>query len=72
MDDASHVYAHLDDAPVLGAIARHRGMTISLDPRGGPAYPSPRSVDEVLEHADVLFANPGEAAAIPVRRGDPT
>ena len=62
--DARHVHAYLDDAPALEAIARRRGMTISLDAWGGPAYSSARSVDDVLENADVVFANRAEAAAI--------
>ena len=62
--DARHLHAYADEDPELEAIARRRGMTISLDGWGGPAWSSPRSLAEVLGNADVVFANQSEAAAM--------
>jgi sugar/nucleoside kinase (ribokinase family) len=54
----------VDDTPELIAIARRRGMTVSLDAWGGLGWSSPRSLAEVLADADVLFANETEATAM--------
>lgn len=62
--DARHLHAYVDDAPELEAIARRRGMTVSLDAWGGAAWSSPRSLSDVLADADVLLANETEAAAM--------
>jgi sugar/nucleoside kinase (ribokinase family) len=62
--DARHLHAHIDDDRELESIARERGMTISLDTWGGPAFESERALDELLENADVLFANEHESLAL--------
>lgn len=62
--EARHLHTYVDEMPELEASARRRGMTVSLDAWGGPAWSSPRSLGEVLARADVLFANEAEAAAM--------
>jgi sugar/nucleoside kinase (ribokinase family) len=62
--DAHHLHAYADEAPELEAAAHRRGMTVSLDAWGGPWWSSPRPLDEILAHADVLFANQSEIAAM--------
>jgi len=62
--DARHLHAYVDENPELEAAARRRGMTVSLDAWGGPWWSSSRSLAETLAHADVLFANETEAAAM--------
>lgn len=62
--DARHLHAYADETPELVTIARSRGMTVSLDAWGGPAWSSPRSLPEILADADVLLANEAEAAAM--------
>lgn len=62
--DARHLHAYVDETPDVEALARGRGMTVSLDAWGGPSWASDRPLDEVLEHADVLLANEAEAAAM--------
>jgi sugar/nucleoside kinase (ribokinase family) len=62
--DARHLHAYADEAPELEAAARRRGMTVSVDAWGGPWWSSPRPLAEVLAHADVLFANEPEVAAM--------
>ena len=64
MIDARHLHAYVDEMPELVALGRGRGMTVSLDAWGGPAWSSPRSLPEVLADVDVLFANGAEAAAM--------
>lgn len=59
-----HLHAYADDVPELEAAARAKGMTVSVDSWGGPAWSSPRSLADVLANADVLFANEAEAAAM--------
>ncbi len=61
---ARHLHAYVDEAPDLEALARSRGMTVSLDAWGGPWWSSTRSLADVLAGADVLFANQTEAAAM--------
>jgi sugar/nucleoside kinase (ribokinase family) len=62
--DARHLHAYVDEAPELEALARRRGMTVSLDAWGGPWWSSDRSLADVLARADVVFANQTEAAAM--------
>jgi sugar/nucleoside kinase (ribokinase family) len=62
--DARHVHAYTDETPELIAIARRRGMTVSLDAWGGPEWTSPTSLDQALASADVVLANRAEAAAM--------
>ena len=62
--DARHLHAYVDDVPELEAIARRRGMSISVDAWGGPAWSSSRPLAEILSNADVLLANEAEAAAM--------
>lgn len=62
--EARHLHAYVDDAQELVAIARRRGMSVSLDTWGGLGWSSPRPLAEVLAHADVLFANENEATAM--------
>src|SRR5215813_14484521 len=62
--DARHLHAYVDETPELEAAARRRGMTVSVDAWGGPWWSSSRCLAETLAHADVLFANETEAAAM--------
>ncbi|HEX9520167.1 MAG TPA: carbohydrate kinase family protein [Streptosporangiaceae bacterium] len=62
--DARHLHAYVDETPELEAAARRRGMTVSVDAWGGPWWSSSRPLAETLAHADVLFANETEAAAM--------
>ena len=62
--DARHLHAYVDETPELEAAARRRGMTVSVDAWGGPWWSSSRPLSETLAHADVLFANETEAAAM--------
>jgi sugar/nucleoside kinase (ribokinase family) len=62
--EARHLHAYVDDTPELVAIARQRGMTVSLDAWGGLGWSSSRSLAEVLADADVLLANETEATAM--------
>jgi len=62
--DARHLHAYADETPELEVAARRRGMTVSVDAWGGPWWSSSRPLAETLAHADVLFANEAEAAAM--------
>ncbi len=62
--DARHLHAHLDQSPALEALARSRGMTVSLDAWGGPWFSSERPLPEILDGVDVVFANETEVAAM--------
>jgi sugar/nucleoside kinase (ribokinase family) len=62
--EARHLHAYVDEYPELEALARRRGMTVSLDAWGGPAWSSSRPVADVVSAADVLLANEAEAAAM--------
>jgi sugar/nucleoside kinase (ribokinase family) len=62
--DARHLHAYVDEAPELEAIARDRGMTVSLDAWGGHTWSSSRSLAEILSNADVLLSNAAEATAM--------
>jgi sugar/nucleoside kinase (ribokinase family) len=62
--EARHLHAYVDESPELEALARRRGMTVSLDAWGGPWWSSRRPLADLLAAADVLFANQTEAAAM--------
>ena len=62
--DARHLHAYVDEAPEIEAIARDRGMTVSLDAWGGHTWSSSRTLPEILSDADVLLANAAEATAM--------
>jgi sugar/nucleoside kinase (ribokinase family) len=62
--DARHLHAYVDETPELEVAARRRGMTVSVDAWGGPWWSSSRALAQTLAHADVLFANETEAAAM--------
>jgi len=62
--DARHLHAYIDEAPELEAIARDRGMTVSLDAWGGRAWSSSRFLPEILSNADVVLSNADEAKAM--------
>jgi sugar/nucleoside kinase (ribokinase family) len=62
--EARHLHAYVDESPELEALARRRGMTVSLDAWGGPWWSSPRPLADLLAVADVVFANQTEAAAM--------
>ena len=62
--DARHLHGYVDETPELEAAARRRGMTVSVDAWGGPWWSSSRPLAQTLAHADVLFANEAEAAAM--------
>ena len=61
---ARHLHAQLDDMPALEEAAVAHGMTLSLDSFDGASWASPRRLDELLRHADVLLANDAEARAM--------
>ncbi len=63
--DARHLHAYAGEEPSeLSAIARERGMTVSLDAWGGPFWEAPAPLDRVLANADVVLANEAEALAM--------
>ena len=62
--EARHLHAYVDEDEELEVLARRRGMTISVDAWGGPAWSSPRPLTDVLSRADVLFANESEVGAM--------
>ena len=62
--DARHLHAYVDEAPDLEALARARGMTVSLDAWGEDHHGPPHPLTDLLANADVLFANEAEAAAM--------
>jgi sugar/nucleoside kinase (ribokinase family) len=62
--DARHLHAQLDDTPALEALAKERGMTVSLDSFDGASWASERPLAESLRWADVLLANEAEAGAM--------
>jgi sugar/nucleoside kinase (ribokinase family) len=62
--DARHLHAYVDVTTELVALARRRGMSVSLDAWGGLGWSSSRSLAEVLSDTDVLLANETEAAAM--------
>ena len=62
---ARHLHAYAGEEPAeLPAIARERGMTISLDATGGPWWEAPAPLEDLLGGADVLLANEPEALAM--------
>lgn len=62
--DALHLHAYVDEQPELQAVARGRGMSVSLDSWGGSAWSSERPLPELLSGVDVVFANEDEAVAM--------
>jgi sugar/nucleoside kinase (ribokinase family) len=62
---ARHLHAYAGEEPSeLTAIARERGMTVSLDAWGGPWWETDVPLEEVVGNADVLLANEPEAMAM--------
>jgi sugar/nucleoside kinase (ribokinase family) len=62
---ARHFHAYVGEEPYdLIAIARERGMTVSLDAWGGPFWEVPTTLSEVVSGADILLANEAEALAM--------
>jgi sugar/nucleoside kinase (ribokinase family) len=59
-----HLHSQLDDLPQVESAADSRGMTVSLDAFDGASWASPRELDVLLRHADVLLANEAEACAM--------
>ncbi len=59
---ARHFHGYVaEEPPGLTALAKARGMSVSLDAWGGPWWESGMPLDEALADADVLFANEPEA-----------
>jgi sugar/nucleoside kinase (ribokinase family) len=62
---ARHFHAYAGEEPSeLIALARKRGMTVSLDAWGGPFWEVPTALAEVVSEADILLANEAEALAM--------
>lgn len=62
---ARHFHGYAGEEPSeLTAIARERGMTVSLDAWGGSWWESTAPLEDVLSGADVLLANEAEALAM--------
>lgn len=62
---ARHLHGYAgEESPELVALARARGMTVSLDGWGGPWWDAEAPLEEVAAAADVLFANEHEALAM--------
>lgn len=62
---ARHFHGYVGEEPSeLSALARKRGMTVSLDAWGGPFWEAPAALNDVLSCADVLLANEAEALAM--------
>jgi sugar/nucleoside kinase (ribokinase family) len=59
-----HLHAYQGEFPELAAIARERGMTVSIDAWGGPSWDGEGPLEEALANADVLLANETEAIAM--------
>jgi sugar/nucleoside kinase (ribokinase family) len=63
--DARHLHGYAGEEPSqLTAIARERGMSVSLDAWGGPWWDLTDPLHEVLSLADVVFANEAESLAM--------
>jgi sugar/nucleoside kinase (ribokinase family) len=62
--EARHLHAYVDESPELEALARRRGMSVSLAAWGGASWSSDRPLADALAGADVLLANHTEAAAM--------
>jgi sugar/nucleoside kinase (ribokinase family) len=58
-----HTYAGEEPAELI-ALARNRGMTVSLDAWGGPFWDLPAALGDVISEADILLANEAEALAM--------
>ncbi len=62
---ARHFHTYAGDEPTeLIALARERGMTVSLDAWGGPFWEVPAAIGDVVADADILLANEAEALAM--------
>lgn len=62
---ARHLHAYAGEEPSeLIALARERGMTVSLDAWGGPLWDAAITLSEAVSGADVVFANEAEALAM--------
>jgi sugar/nucleoside kinase (ribokinase family) len=62
---ARHFHAYAGEEPSdLIAVARERGMTVSLDAWGGPFWEAPATLSELVSGADILLANEAEALAM--------
>jgi sugar/nucleoside kinase (ribokinase family) len=62
---ARHFHTYVGEEPAeLTALARSRGMTVSLDAWGGPFWEDPAALEEVVADADILLANEAEALAM--------
>jgi sugar/nucleoside kinase (ribokinase family) len=63
--DARHFHGYAGtESTELSEIARRRGLTVSLDAWGGPWWEEQATLDDIVRHADVLFANESEALAM--------
>jgi sugar/nucleoside kinase (ribokinase family) len=63
--DAHHFHGYAGtESTELSEIARRRDMTVSLDAWGGPWWDEQGALEDILRHADVLFANESEALAM--------
>jgi sugar/nucleoside kinase (ribokinase family) len=58
-----HGYAGTESTE-LSEIAHRRGMTVSLDAWGGPWWDELGALEDILRHADIVFANESEALAM--------
>jgi sugar/nucleoside kinase (ribokinase family) len=62
---ARHLHAYAGEEPFeLIAVARERGMTVSLDAWGGPFWDAPTTLSAAVSGADILLANEAEALAM--------
>ncbi len=62
---ARHFHSYAGEEPSeLVALARERGMTISLDAWGGSWWETPITIEDLLPRADVLLANEPETLAM--------
>jgi sugar/nucleoside kinase (ribokinase family) len=62
---ARHLHGYVgEESAELAQLARPRGITASFDAWGGRWWDATTPLDEVLPHADVLFANEDEALAM--------
>jgi sugar/nucleoside kinase (ribokinase family) len=63
--DARHFHGYAGaESTELSEIARRRDMTVSLDAWGGRWWDEQGALEDILRHADVLFANESEALAM--------
>jgi sugar/nucleoside kinase (ribokinase family) len=63
--EARHLHSYAGEEPSpLSALARGRGMTVSLDAYSGAWWESEVPLDDLLSNADIVFANEPEALAM--------